>query len=150
MSQSLADIILHIVFSTKERQPLIRPDIEEELYRYISGVSRNLKSPVMIVNGVSDHIHILLQQSATISASKLISDLKSNSSRWIKTKGDQYRNFSWQNGYGAFSVSRPNIQGAIRYIAKQKEHHKTITFQDEFLAMLKRAELKYDERYLWD
>ena len=86
----------------------------------------------------------------TISASELISELKSSSSRWIKSKGDQHRSFCWQSGYGGFSVSRPNVQGVIEYISKQKEHHKTISFRDELLAMLQRAQIDYDEKYLWD
>src|ERR1700730_11851565 len=149
MSQSLSDIILHIVFSTKERQPWIQPNIEEELYRYICGVCINLNCPVIQINGVADHIHILLQLGKTISASKIISEMKSSSSRWIKTKNDYYCDFAWQGGYGAFSVSRPYIEGAIKYISLQKEHHKTVTYKEELLKMLHRANISYDENYLW-
>ena len=150
MAQSLADIILHIVFSTKERHPWIRPDIEEELYQYICGVGRNLGCPVIKINGVEDHIHVLLQLGRTITISKLISEIKSSSSRWIKTKDDHYNKFSWQGGYGGFSVSRPSLEGAKKYLSSQKEHHKTVTFKEEFLTMLKRAQIPYDEKYLWD
>jgi putative transposase len=150
MSQSLADVVLHVVFSTKERFPWIRLDIEEELYRYVSGTCRNLDCPVIMINGMPDHLHILLHLGRTITISKLISEIKSNSSRWIKTKNGQYNSFTWQKGYGAFSVSRPGIDGARKYIASQKEHHKTVTFKEELLTMLKRAEIKYDENYLWD
>jgi putative transposase len=139
MSQSLADIILHIVFSTKERYPWIKPDIEEELYQYICGVCRNLDCPVIKINGVEDHIHVLLQLGKMVPYSKLISEMKSSSSRWIKTKGDCYNDFCWQSGYGGFSVSRPSLEGAKKYISLQKEHHKTVTFKEEFLAMLQRA-----------
>lgn len=150
MSQSLADVILHFVFSTKGRNPWIQSDVEEELYQYISGVCRNLDSPVIKINGVEDHIHVLLQLGKTIPISKLISEMKSSSSRWIKTKGDRYRDFAWQGGYGGFSVSRPNLEGAKKYLSSQKEHHKTVTFKEEFLTMLQRAQIPYDEKYLWD
>jgi REP element-mobilizing transposase RayT len=150
MAQSLADIILHIVFSTKERLPLIKPSIEDELYRYISGVCINNNYPIIKINGVEDHIHILLQLGRTVAPSDLISELKSSSSRWIKSKGPNYQNFSWQGGFGAFSVSRPSLEGAKRYVEGQKEHHKTVSFKDELIAMLKRAQINYDEKYLWD
>lgn len=150
MAQSLADVILHFVFSTKERRPWIQPDVEEELYKYIGGVCRNLQSPVIKINGVEDHIHILLQLGRTISISKLIGEIKSSSSQWIKTKGDHYCHFSWQAGYGGFSVSRPSLESAKRYLACQKDHHKKVTFKEEFLTMLQRAQIPYDEKYLWD
>ncbi len=150
MAQSLADVILHFVFSTKGRNPWIQSDVEEELYQYISGVCRNLDSPVIKINGVEDHIHVLLQLGKTIPISKLISEMKSSSSRWIKTKGDHYRDFAWQGGYGVFSVSRPNLEGAKKYLSHQKKHHKTVTFKEELLAMLQRAQIPYDEKYLWD
>jgi len=150
MSQSLADIVLHIVFSTKNREPLILPEIEHELFQYVCGTARQLQCPIIKINGVEDHIHILLHLGRTISVSKLISELKSSSSRWVKTKGDKYRYFCWQDGYGAFSVSRPIIDSAINYISNQKEHHKTETFKEEFIRMLQRAKIDYDEKYLWN
>ncbi len=150
MSQSLIDIPLHLVFSTKERTPWIQPDIEEELYQFISGVCRNIGCTVIKINGVEDHIHVLAQLGRSMSISKLISEMKSNSSRWIKSKGDHYRDFSWQGVYGGFAVSRRNIESANKYLSLQKEHHKTITFKEEFLAMLKQAQVPYDEKFLWD
>ncbi len=150
MSQSLADIVLHLVFSTKDRHPWIHSSIEEELFMYISGLSKQLNCPVIKINGMEDHIHILLHLGKTISFSDLISELKSNSSRWIKAQGKEYDQFYWQRGYGIFSVSRPNIETAAAYISRQKEHHKTISFKDEFLSMLKRSQMTYDETYLWD
>lgn len=149
MAQSLADIIIHVIFSTKDRNPWIQPDVDTELYSYIHAVCHNLNCLVIQINGISDHIHILLSLDKTITISKLIAEIKSNSSYWIKTKGKNYEDFAWQNGYGAFSVSRPNIDGVIKYIALQKEHHKTMTFQEELLSLLKRAKIKYDEQYLW-
>ena len=150
MTQSLADIIIHFVFSTKERNPWIQTDVEEELYQYICGVCRNLDCPVIKINGVADHIHVLLQLGRTIAISKLIAEMKSSSSRWIKTKGNQYGDFAWQGGYGGFSVSRPSLEGAKKYLSSQKEHHKTVTFKEEFLIMLQRAQIPYDEKFLWD
>ena len=150
MAQSLADIILHIVFSTKGRLPLIKPAIEEELYRYISGVCKNLNCPVIKINGVEDHIHILLQLGRTISISDLISEMKSSSSKWIKSNGPNYHDFAWQGGFGAFSVSRLNLENAKHYLENQKQHHQTVSYKDELIAMLKRAQITYDEKYLWD
>ncbi len=150
MSQSIADMILHIVFSTKNRLPLIQPMIESELYAYMSATCRNLDCPVIQVNGMNDHVHILLLLGRTITVSNLISELKSSSSRWIKTKGDSYQDFAWQSGYGAFSVSRPNVNEVIKYIASQKEHHKKVSFKEELLKILERAQVKYDEKYLWN
>ncbi len=150
MAQSLSDVVLHIVFSTKNRTSWIDAAIEKELYQYLCGTASELKCPVIRINGVEDHIHMLLHLGRTITISDLISNLKSNSSKWIKTKNDKYHQFCWQAGYGAFSVSRPIIESAIKYIAQQKEHHKTISFKEEFLEILRRAGIEYDEKYLWD
>jgi putative transposase len=150
MAQSLTDIILHIVFSTKERRPWIQSDIEDQLYAYISGICKNLNSPIIRINGMADHIHLLLHLSKTIAVSDLISNIKSNASRWIKTQGESYKNFSWQGGYGGFSVSRPSVEGAIKYIANQKEHHKTVSFKEELITLLERGQISYNEQYLWD
>jgi len=150
MPQSLTDIVLHIVFSTKERKPLIDVANESKLHSYICGVCRKIDCPVIKINGVEDHVHILLSLGRMIAVSKLIGEIKANSSRWIKTQGPQYCEFSWQNGYGVFSVSRPQINGVINYIEGQKQHHKTKTFKEEFLAMLKMSQIPYDEKYLWD
>ena len=107
-----------------------------------------LKSATL--NGVEDPIHVLLQLGKTISISKLISEMKSSLSRWIKTKGDPYRDFAWQIGYDGFSVSRTSLEGAKKYLSRQKEHHKMVTFKEELLVMLQRAQIQYDEKYLWD
>lgn len=150
MTQSLADIIVHMVFSTKERLPLIKSAIEEELYKYISGLCLNLECPDIKINGVEDHIHILVQLGRTITVSNLISEMKSNSSRWIKSKSLDYKDFAWQGGFGAISVSRYNLDSAKEYLSKQKEHHKAVSFRDELRALLKKAQITYDEKYLWN
>ena len=150
MSQSLVDVPLHFVFSTKDRIPFIKPEIEEELHQYICGMSRKLGCPIIKINSIEDHVHILLSYGKTITFSDLISKLKSSSSRWMKTKGNHYKDFSWQKGYGGFAVCNSSMESVIKYIASQKEHHKHKTFKEEYLEMLKRAKISYDERYLWD
>ena len=150
MPQSLSDILLHIVFSTKDRCPLILPTVEQELYRYMSSICRAHECPVIEIGGVEDHVHLLISFGRTISISKLISEVKANSSRWIKTKAPQLQQFSWQGGYGAFSVARRNLTGVVKYIEGQKEHHKNVSFKEEFLSLLKQSEISINEKFLWD
>jgi len=150
MPQSLAKVYLQIVFSTKNRKRVIKEEVEEELHKYLAGVARDHKSPVIAINSVEDHIHILCLLSRNITISKLLEELKKSSSKWIKTKGDAYKNFYWQNGYGAFSVSQSGVNTVKKYIANQKEHHKKKTFKEEYVEILEKYEIKYDEKYIWD
>jgi REP element-mobilizing transposase RayT len=150
MPQSIAYNYLHITFSTKYREPLIDEAIEEELFKYIGGICKNLECNPIKVGGYRDHIHILCVLSRKIALMKLLEEVKSHSSKWIKTKGDQYKNFYWQRGYGSFSVNPAEIDVVIRYIENQAEHHKKKTFQEEYVAFLKKYNAEYDERYLWD
>jgi REP element-mobilizing transposase RayT len=150
MPQSIAYNYLHITFSTKYREPLIDEAIEEELFKYIGGICKNLECNPIKVGGYRDHIHILCVLSRKIALMKLLEEIKSHSSKWIKTKGDKYKNFYWQRGYGSFSVNPAEIDVVIRYIENQAEHHKKKTFQDEYIAFLKKYNAEYDERYLWD
>ena len=150
MSQSLTKNYIHIVFSTKYRQKLIFPPVEEELHNYLGGICNNLKCQVIKVGGYSDHIHILCVLSKQIALMKLVQVVKSNSSKWIKTKGDEYKNFRWQDGYGAFSVNPAQVEIVANYIANQKQHHGIKTFEDEHRAFLKKYKVEYDERYVWD
>lgn len=150
MPQSLVKNYLHIIFSTKYRQSLILPEIEGELFNYLGGICKNLECNPVLVGGHKDHIHILCLLSQKITLMKLIEEVKSHSSKWIKTKGDKYHNFYWQNGYGAFSVNPSEIDIVREYIANQEEHHRRRTFQEEYLAFLKKYNVDYDERYLWD
>ena len=150
MGQSLVKNYIHIVFSTKHRQSLILPSIETELYSYLGGICNNLECQVVKVGGYKDHIHLLCLLSKKIALMKLVEQLKSNSSKWIKTKGNEFKNFYWQDGYGAFSVNPSEVEIVINYIANQKEHHCKKTFQDEYKAFLKKYEVSYDERYVWD
>ncbi len=150
MPQSLAAIYVHLVYSTKNRQPLIRPEIEEELRCYHAGILRNLESPLICSDGTADHIHTLLRLGRKISIAEVVEELKKSSSKWIKTKGPEFRDFYWQSGYGAFSIGQSGIEGLKRYIANQKEHHRTTTFQEEFRTFLVKYEIEFDERYVWD
>lgn len=150
MGQSLVNNYLHIIFSTKNRQPLIQPPVEAELHTYLGGVCNKLESQVIKVGGYTDHVHILCMLSRKIALMKLLEEVKSHSSKWMKTKGDAYRNFYWQEGYGAFSVNPSEVETAVGYIANQHEHHRKKTFQEEYLAFLKKYKVAYDERYIWD
>ena len=150
MPQSLVRNYMHIVFSTKNRQSFIDKNIQNELYPYISGISKNLETPVLAIGGVEDHIHILCLLSRKIALMKFIEEVKKNSSKWIKTKGQTYSNFYWQNGYGGFSVNPTEIEIVKKYILNQEEHHKKRTFQDEYRAFLKKYNVPFDEKYVWD
>ena len=150
MGQSLAKNYVHIVFSTKHRQELIFPPVEEELHAYLGGICKKLECYPIKVGGYTNHVHILCMLSKKIALMKLLEELKSHSSKWIKTKGAAYENFYWQDGYGAFSVNPTEIDVVVSYIANQKEHHRKKTFQDEYRAFLKKYEVEYDERYVWD
>jgi len=150
MPQSLASILVHVVFSTKHRQPLIKPEIEDELFKYMCGIFREYESPVISINGVEDHVHILTSLSRKIALSDLLEKVKKSSSKWIKTKGLAYQNFYWQNGFGAFSIGESGVAALKKYIADQKAHHLKKTFQDEFREFLKLYNIEYDERYVWD
>ncbi|MGH9761643.1 MAG: IS200/IS605 family transposase [Blastocatellia bacterium] len=149
MSQSTVTNLLHIVFSTKNRVEIIREETEDELYKYMSGIFRNKQSPCIAINGTSNHVHMLVSLSKNIALADIMEDLKKDSSKWIKTKGDWYRDFHWQDGYGAFSIGQSGVSALKEYIAKQKEHHKKVRFEDEFVALLKKYKVEYDERYLW-
>ncbi len=149
MGQSLVKNYIHIVFSTKHREPLINDSIEEELHGYLGGICNNLECQVLIVGGYTDHIHILCKLSKKISLMKLMETVKSHSSKWIKTKGQDYTSFYWQDGYGAFSVNPDEVELVRNYIANQKEHHSKESFQDEYRAFLEKYNVEYDERYVW-
>ncbi len=138
------------MFSTKHRQPFILPAIEEELYAYMGGICKALECPPIKIGGYTDHIHILCMLSKKLPLMKLLEEVKSHSSGWIKTKGEEYLGFYWQDGYGAFSVNPSEVEVVIQYIANQKEHHSKKTFQDEYRAFLKKYEVEYDERYVWE
>ena len=150
MPQSLSNILIHVVFSTKERRDLIDAGIEPELHRYLASVCRACGCPAHEVGGTGDHVHLICTLGRTIAVGDLLEEIKKRSSKWIKTKGERYRLFSWQRGYGAFSIAHSQLAAARRYVARQKEHHARRNFKDEFLALLKRYDVAYDARYIWD
>ncbi|HET8866474.1 MAG TPA: IS200/IS605 family transposase [Gracilimonas sp.] len=134
MGQSLVQNYIHIIFSTKHRQPFIKPEIEDELYAYLGGICNRMESPPIKIGGYMDHVHILCRMSKKIALIKLLEELKSHSSKWIKTKSDELKQFYWQDGYGAFSVNPSEVNVVTKYIVNQKEHHRKKTFQEEYLA----------------
>ena len=150
MAQSLSNVLLHIIFSTKNRQPYIDEVIQPQLYAYMTSIFSTCGSYVHKIGGVEDHMHIYCTLPRTLSTSDLLEEIKKNSSKWIKTKGSRYQEFSWQKGFGAFSISLSQHDVLEAYIANQKEHHKKYTFQDEYRKFLKLYKVTYDERYVWD
>ncbi|MDC0291712.1 IS200/IS605 family transposase [Verrucomicrobiales bacterium] len=151
MPQSLSDVNLHLIFSTKNRYPFLDHEIRDSMHRYLATLCRDLGSTCLKVGGVSDHVHIVTSLPRTLSQSQLLEDIKKKSSKWIKeTDPSKYEKFAWQAGYGAFSVSRSNLDEVVRYVANQETHHQQLSFQDEYRTFLTKHSLEYDERYLWD
>ncbi len=148
MGQSLVKNYIHIVFSTKNHHRFITAEIADELYAYIGGICNKLECLPVKVGGYEDHIHILCLLSKKITIVKLLEEVKSSSSKWIKTKGFQYSDFYWQDGYGVFSVNPTEIDLVVEYISNQKEKHKKVSFRDEMIAFLKKYKIDYDERYV--
>ena len=149
MSQSYSSLLIHIVFSTKNRENIITPDIQGELYSYVATICKANKSPLLKIGGMQDHIHILLSLSRLVAIAKLVMDIKTNSSKWLKTKDDKFTDFAWQKGYGAFTLGQSAIKQCADYIANQAEHHKTISFENEFLNFLEKYQIKYNQKYIW-
>ena len=151
MPQSLAKIIVHTVFSTKERRPFLRDRaLREELHRYLGGILSHLDCQPIIVGGVEDHVHLLATLSRTRQPSEMVKEVKRGSSLWIKERDQTLGEFGWQNGYGIFSLGFSQIKEVRDYIAGQEDHHHQASFQDEFRALLRRYEIAFDERYVWD
>jgi putative transposase len=149
MPSTYTSLLFHCIFSTKDRSPDISPEISGKLHAYIGGIIKSLDSMPLLVNSVVDHIHILLSLKATISIADAMRVIKANSSKWVHEQWPG-RSFGWQNGYGAFSVSKSNAEAVKAYIAKQEEHHRHVSFKEEFIAFLRRHGIDYDERYIWD
>lgn len=140
----------HCVFSTKERRPLITPGLQERLWPYLGGIARQNEMKAIEIGGVADHVHILLSLPSTLSIAKAMQLIKGGSSKWVHESFPEHRLFGWQVKYGAFSVSVSQLDKTVQYIQRQAEHHRKMTFQEEFLALLKKHRINYDERYLWD
>ena len=150
MPQSLVSLLVHVVFSTKHREPLIAPEIEADLFAYMTGVLKNHDSRLLAANGTADHVHLLISLSKNVALSHLIQELKKSTSRWVKTRGLKFRNFQWQDGYGAFTVGESGVPTLKQYIARQKEKHQKKSFESELVEFLKKYGIEFDERYVWD
>ena len=148
MSQSLANILIHVIWSTKERRPLISDAVRPNLHGYMAGILKNLESPALIINSVADHVHVLCQLSKNLAACKLVEEVKKSSSKWMKEQG--VADFAWQNGYGVFSVSQSVAEAVRKYIEGQAEHHRKRDFMDEFREFCQKYNVPLDERYAWD
>lgn len=149
MAQTLTRILVHLIYSTKDRRNFIKPAIEPELYAYTAAIAKTNESLLLAIGGTLDHVHLLLSMSKNIALADIVMAVKKDSSKWIKTKGPDFRDFHWQEGYGAFSIGESQVAAVKAYIAGQKTHHRTVSFQDELLAFLKKYNLPYDQRYLW-
>ncbi len=150
MAQSLSKILLHLVFSTKRRQASIPSDLSKDLHAYIAGTCRALGSEAYRVGGTEDHVHIACTLPRTMTVSKLLEETKKTSSSWFKGQDTRCHDFSWQAGYGAFSLGQSQLPSLIRYIDNQQEHHRMKSFREELLELLQRYGVEYDERFLWD
>jgi REP element-mobilizing transposase RayT len=149
MPHSYVTNLMHCTFSTKERYPFIDTELEVRLWRYIGGIARENRMKAMIVGGTFDHVHALLSLPATMSFAKAVQLIKGGSSKWIHDTLAKYKKFEWQEGYGAFSVSASQASRTIAYINNQKEHHRKRTFEEEFLALLDKHGVEYDQRYVF-
>jgi putative transposase len=148
MPQSLANILIHVIWSTKERHPLISDAVRPDLHGYMAGILKNIESPALIINSMADHVHVLCQLSKNLAACKLVEEVKKSSSKWMKEQG--VPDFTWQNGYGVFSVSQSKADAVRKYIEDQPEHHRKRDFKDEFREFCQRYNVELDERYVWD
>ena len=150
MGQSLVKNYLRLIFSTEHRESLIDKAIQPELHSYLGGICNDLECYPVKIGGHFDHVHILCMLSKKIALMKLLEEVKSHSSKWMKTKGEGLNNFYWQDGYGAFSVNPSQIILVSDYISNQDTHHQKKSFQDEYRVFLKKYKVEYDERYVWD
>ena len=150
MSGTHTNLLYHLVFSTKQRQPMISDSLAAELHPYLGGIVRGEGGEPLAVGGVADHVHLLVKLKPTIAVSDFLRQLKANSSKWINEEKWKLQKFGWQDGYGAFTVSRSQVTRVVEYIQIQKQHHAKQDFQNEYLDLLVKHEVEYDERYLWD
>lgn len=148
--QSLAKILVHLVFSTKNREPILSEPVREPQRAYASAVLRDLDTHVVAINAWRDHVHILFALSRNHSLSQVVMEVKRATSKWIKTQGKEFAGFHWQSGYGAFSIGQSGVEGVKTYLPNQAKHHRVKSFQEEFRSFLKRYQVEFDERYLWD
>ena len=149
MASTLTSLLYHVVFSTKERRQLIGGGLRCPLYEYIGGVIRKHGGGVVAIGGAADHVHILAAFAPVVSVSDMLRHIKGSSSRWVNESGRQCAKFAWQRGYAAFSVSESMAPAVSKYIEQQEKHHGRLMFQDEFVALLRKHNVQYDERYIW-
>ncbi len=149
MAQSLSKLYIHLVFHVKNNAVLIRSEDKSKLYAYMGSIIKDNESIPILINGTSDHVHILCVMSKNIALAKLTEEIKRHSSRWIKTINQHYKQFAWQGGYAGFSVSQSLHEKTKQYILNQEEHHKKMSLKDELILFLKEYNVEYDERYLW-
>lgn len=150
MAGTFTNLIYHVVFSTKRREPMIFDSFQQRLYEYVGGIIRGKSGNLLSIGGTEDHVHIAVKLKPAEAISTTIGELKGNSSKWINEERFLEGRFSWQVGFGAFSVSESQLQSVVKYIESQKEHHKRQSFQDEFIAMLDKHRIAYDPKYIWD
>lgn len=148
MAHTHTNLLFHVVFSTQGFLPLIKNEIKAELFAYMGGLVKELKGKPIIINGMDDHIHMLILLPPNVSVSETMRFVKANSSRWVKERFGS--KFAWQKGFGAFSVSRSNVDAVAKYIKDQERHHSRIDFKTEFVSLLDKNKVEYDERYLWE
>jgi REP element-mobilizing transposase RayT len=150
MSQSLVNNLVHLVYSTKHRKPWLPDEVRDHLFAYHAGIFKQWESPALVIGGIEDHVHALFRLSKNHALKKIVEEVKKGSSKWMKAEGTKNKEFHWQNGYAAFSVSASNAEDVRRYIENQREHHKELSFQDELRVLLSRHGIDFDERYIWD
>lgn len=150
MSQSLAQLLVHLVFSTRARRPWLTDDVREPLHAYVGGIVADLKGTLLRAGSVSDHIHLLCALPRTRAPADVVREIKAGSSRWLRAGGTRHDEFHWQGGYGMFSISPSHRAALTQYIDRQAEHHRIVGFQEEFLRLLEVYGLQHDERILWD
>ena len=150
MPQSLSLVIVHLIFSTKDRHPFLEPDMRPRLHAYLATVARDANCEGYRVGGTFDHVHLAIRLSRTITIADLVEELKVNSTKWLKAQAPGLAQFAWQRGYGCFSVGPKDLDSLIAYLDGQEEHHRTRTFQDEFRTFLRKYGVEFDEAYVWD
>jgi len=150
MSQSLSQVYVHLIFSTKDREPWLSAQVQERLFPYLAAALNQQDSPALKVGGHMDHVHLLYRMSKNKIPSKVVGEIKARSSKWLKEEFEEMDGFAWQAGYGMFSVSSSLVDEVEEYIARQAEHHRTVTFKEEFRKFLRKYGVDYDERYVWD
>lgn len=148
MPRTYTSLLTHIIFSTKERKPIIQSELQAKLHAYLWGIAKNSRCTPMAINGIGNHVHLLIGIRPDVCVADLVRTLKANSSKWVHQEWKQ-PGFAWQLGYAALSVSKSNLQQVARYIAEQQRHHRRVNFQQELVAFLRKHEIEYDERYIW-